>query len=89
VPHACGGGSCVAWCLPGCLLASIVAGAIIVRRARANATETRELAVTAAIVATLTGGMGCTMLGLGGAVALLAGIALATGPALLVSASRR
>ena len=88
VPHACSGGSCVAMCLPACLFASFVAGVLIVRHARVRPTETREAAIAAAMVAALTGGMGCAMLGLGGAVALLGGLALVTGPAVLVAARR-
>jgi hypothetical protein len=88
VPHACGGGSCVAWCLPGCLAASLVAGVVIVRRALDRRAEARETAFAAAVVAALTGGMGCTMLGLGGAIAILAGLAIVTAPALLITARR-
>jgi hypothetical protein len=88
VPHACAGGSCLAWCLPGCLLASFVAGVLIVRHALARPSERREAAFAAAAIAALTGGMGCVMLGLGGAVALLGGLALVTAPAMLVAARR-
>lgn len=78
MPHACAGGSCFAWCLPACLLASFVGGVVVVRHALARPTERREAAFAAAMVAALTGGMGCAMLGLGGAVALFAGLALVT-----------
>jgi hypothetical protein len=88
MPHACAGGSCFAWCLPACLLASFVGGVFIVRHALARPTERREAAFAAAMVAALTGGMGCTMLGLGGAVALLGGLALVTAPAMLVTSRR-
>ena len=88
VPHACAGGSCMAWCLPACLLASFVAGALVVRHALGRGTDRREAAFAAATIAALTGGMGCAMLGLGGAVALLGGLAIVTAPAMLVAARR-
>lgn len=88
VPHACGGGSCVAWCLPGCLAASLVAGIVIVRRALHHREDAAETAFAAGVVAALTGGMGCTMLGMGGAVAILAGLAIVTAPALWIAARR-
>jgi hypothetical protein len=94
VPHACAGASsggqvgCIAWCLPSCLFASFIAGALIVRHARARPAEMREAAFAAAIVAALTGGMGCALLGIGGAVALLGGLAVVTAPAMFVAARR-
>lgn len=88
VPHACAAGACVAWCLPGCLLASLVAGIVIVRRTRRRPEEAREAALAATLVAALTGGMGCMMLGLGGVLAILVGLSIVTGPAVLVAARR-
>lgn len=88
VPHACGGPSCVAWCLPGCLGASFVAGLVVVRRAMRRPHDARATAVIATLVAALTAGMGCTVLGIGGALAVLFGLALVTGPAVLVAARR-
>jgi len=87
VPHACGGPSCMGWCLPACLAASLVAGMVVVRRAMRRPEDARVLGI-ATLVAALTAGMGCMVLGVGGAIAMLFGLALVTGPAVLVAARR-
>jgi len=75
------------WCLPACLAASLVAGIVVVRRAMRRPEDARVLGI-ATLVAALTAGLGCTVLGIGGAIAMLFGLALVTGPAVLVAARR-
>jgi hypothetical protein len=80
IPHACVAGTCYAWCMPACIVAGAVAGAWVMRRALARPHGRTGHAIVGALVATLTGAMGCMALGIGGTLGMLLGLALASAP---------
>ncbi len=82
--HSCGGGVCMNWCVPACVVGGLGAGvgvAIIGHRARRSAGY--WAAVSA--LALLTGAMGCACAGYAGVVGLVAGFAIGLGPELIRS----
>jgi hypothetical protein len=85
IPHACMHGTCYAWCMPACMLAGAIAGIFVMRRALRRDRGRMQHALVGAAIATLTGAMGCTALGIGGTLGMLAGLALGSAPALVLA----
>lgn len=89
LPHACGGVSCMALCMPLVGLAALLGGLLVARRSLRGSTDGRLAEVIpAAVLAAITGAMGCIAIGVGGLVGLAVGIALGTVPALVASRVR-
>lgn len=89
IPHTCGGPSCTAWCMPMVGAAALLGGLLVARRVlRAQTPDRVAELLSAALLASLTGAMGCIAIGLGGMLGLAAGIAVGTVPALVVARPR-
>lgn len=85
----CGPGEGPVLCVAICLLGGAGSGVIIVRRSLRFDSRRRSFLVCAALVAFLTGSLGCAMLGVFGVAGLAAGVALGTLPLGLVFARSR
>ena len=72
-------------CLIACSLGGLAAGVYVGLRAARQARGSIRFAVAAALVAGLTGTLGCTLVGGAGALGIFAGLALGATPALLVA----
>lgn len=84
--HVCTGSGCMSLCLPACVAGGLAAGAAfayVVRRRRSS----RAAWISAGLVASLTGSLACTCVGLGGVAGLLAGILVGAAPFALRPAS--
>lgn len=89
IPHACGGPACTAWCMPMVGAAALLGGLLVGRRAvRAQPSGYVAELLPAALLASLTGAMGCIAIGVGGMLGLAAGIAVGTIPALVAARVR-
>jgi hypothetical protein len=89
IPHACGGPACTAWCMPMVGAAALLGGLLVGRRAvRAQPSGYVAELLPAALLAALTGAMGCIAIGVGGMLGLAAGIAVGTIPALVAARVR-
>jgi hypothetical protein len=89
IPHACGGPACSAWCMPMVGAAALLGGLLVGRRTlRAPPPSRIAELLPAAVLASITGAMGCIAIGVGGLVGLAAGIALGTVPALVLARVR-
>ena len=87
IPHACSGPACMAWCMPMVGTAALLGGLLMGRQAlRAQPPGRAAELLPAALLASLTGAMGCIAIGIGGLLGLTIGIALGTVPALVVRA---
>lgn len=72
VAHACAGGHCSTWRLPGCITGGGVAGLVVSWLATRRSLDGRFWAGASA-VSLLTGAMGCSCLGYSGVMGLGAG----------------
>jgi hypothetical protein len=72
-------GECTSFCLPACVLGGIAAGLLIAHFAKPSR-PARVSWVSAGIVASLTGALGCACIGVGGILALLGGLLLGAAP---------
>jgi hypothetical protein len=83
--HVCYTGGCRAFCLMTCVGGGLAAGAVLsLATLRANGEERTRLILTSGAVATLCGALGCTLYGLSGVLALVAGLALVSTPVLVL-----
>jgi hypothetical protein len=82
--HACFGPSCMALCLPACILGGGVAGALIGAKARGEEHEAPFI-ISALLISGLTGALGCTLAGVAGVAGMLAGALAVGGPVLLAA----
>jgi hypothetical protein len=77
--HLCTPEGCVSICVPACLAGGLVAGAAVVGVAR-RSERLRASWAPACGVAALTGALGCCCVGLGGLLALAAGLTAGAAP---------
>jgi hypothetical protein len=77
--HYCSSSECTSYCLPACVVGGIAAGLLIAYFARASR-PARVSWVSAGVVASLTGALGCVCIGVGGILALLGGLLLGAAP---------
>lgn len=75
VPHGCSGAACTDRCLLVCFCAAALGGAFVARSCRAIAPGRRDVLAVGGLVAAVTGGLGCVLVGAAG----LAGLALGLG----------
>ena len=71
--HVCTGNGCMSLCMPACSLGGVVAGGLIAWGARA-ATERATFIAGAGGLALLVGSLGCSCVGYGGVLGLVAGL---------------
>lgn len=86
VPHACANGSCSEWCMPACLVAAAVGGVGIARYSGRERERAVESLLAAAAVAALIAAMGCAAIGVGSALAVLAGLGMVAAPVAIAAA---
>lgn len=89
LPHACSGPTCMTLCMPLVGAAALLGGLLVARSTLQGSTPGRlaEL-IPAAVLAAVTGAMGCVAIGVGGLLGLAAGLALGTVPAFVTSRVR-
>jgi hypothetical protein len=85
VPHGCTGAGCTSGCMVVCLVAAAIGGAFVARRCAAL---DREAWVAAGLVAALTGGLGCIVVGVAGLAGLAIGLIAVAVPALVLARAR-
>lgn len=89
IPHACSNPECMAWCMPTIGAAGLLGGVVVAHRVLRAARRGRVVELLgAALLASLTGAMGCIALGVGGLLGLAAGIALGTVPGFVAVMTR-
>jgi hypothetical protein len=89
IPHACNGPECMAWCMPTIGAAGLLGGLVVAHRVlRSQPVGKVAVLAPAALLASLTGAMGCIALGVGGLLGLAAGIAVGMVPALVAAWDR-
>lgn len=84
LPHGCGGPVCMSLCIPLVSVAALVGGVLLARRAL----RSRPQLLVSALLASLTGAMGCIAIGVAGPLGLAAGIVISTFPALVIARAR-
>jgi len=86
--HLCELPGCIALCLPACAVGGIVSGAALALAANLEEAQPRrrEFLLAALVLASLTGSIGCAAAGMTGVMAMLAGTAIVSAPALLAAA---
>lgn len=88
--HACVGGVCWDACLLSCVGGGLIAGAIVGGLvARAGAPRRGEMLVLSALVAILTGSLGCVIGGVPGIVGMAASLAVTGAPIAMLTPARR
>ena len=71
-----------------CLGAAVLAGAFVARRCTVLARHDREALLAAGVVAGLTGGLGCIVVGTAGLAGLALGLAVVAIPTLVLARAR-
>ncbi|HEV8324652.1 MAG TPA: hypothetical protein VG389_23745 [Myxococcota bacterium] len=88
--HACPGGSCAGACLVACTVGGLAAGAALGVRAVRLESGRLSYLIAGAVIAGLTGALGCAVSGVAGVVGMAAGVVVASTPVVALSlASRR
>jgi hypothetical protein len=82
--HVCMGEMCVSWCLPACLTAGLVGGALVALRGRGVADRPAYLLTSICLVA-LSGILGCSCAGGAGMAGLALGVVLGAIPAMTIA----
>jgi hypothetical protein len=82
--HACIGPACIPYCLPASVVGGAIAGALIASRAVGEERETPFL-LAALVLAGLMGSLGCTLAGFAGVAGMLAGTVLGGAPVLIAA----
>jgi len=78
--HCCIAGLCTTICMVACVGAGLCAGAVVAVRARNEEGGHGPFMVSAALVAGLTGALGCAIMGAAGILGMLAGLLVASIP---------
>jgi hypothetical protein len=78
--HCCVGGLCTTICMVACVGAGVCAGGVVALRAGQEEGGHGHFLVSAALVAGLTGALGCTIMGAAGILGMLAGLLVASVP---------
>jgi hypothetical protein len=86
--HCCVAGRCWSSCMVGCVLGGAVAGVILGRSVAARASQRGEVFLSAVLIATLAGSMGCALIGVAGVAGMLIAMGAASVPMLVVARAR-
>jgi hypothetical protein len=86
--HCCIGGACLPICMLACIAGGAIAGIGIGVASASLATHRVTFLLTAGALATLTGMLGCAVVGAAGTAAMAVAVAVACGPTVVLASAR-